>query len=80
MAISAQDKQEIQDAVRESVIDAMKDSCNCPYGMTHDDVHDVKEFMLWWKEVRRDVTKQFLKMFLWTALAISAFYAWITNH
>lgn len=47
-------------------------TCNCPHGLTPEDIYDMKHFMSWWKRVQLTVGNWAIKIFLGAVMLVVA--------
>ena len=54
-------------------------TCQCPHGMSSEDVFRLREFLGWWEKTKSSVGGYVIKTFILLIICIGTLVAWITN-
>ena len=66
--------------VRYGAIEAIKGiACQCPHGMTQEDVYELRAFLRWWKELKETVGGVVIKAIIWLIVGLAAVVALVTK-
>ena len=61
-------------------IEAIKGiACQCPHGMTQEDVYELRAFLRWWKELKETVGGVVIKAIIWLIVGLAAVVALVTK-
>lgn len=61
-------------------IEAIKGiACQCPHGMTQEDVYELRALLRWWKELKETVGGVIIKAIIWLIVGLAAVIALVTK-